>query len=86
MMMGSSAGLLLAAVAGYWVMERAERHKSGLKTVGKVLGAVIIVVSLLGVACAAWCGGKSCGHGKGMMMKGMCPLMGGGPASSLGNP
>lgn len=84
MMMGSSAGLLLAAVAGYWVMERAERHKGGLKTVGKVLGVVIIVASLLGVACAAWCGGASCGYGKGLMMKGMCPLSA--PGSPMSKP
>ena len=80
MMMGSSAALLLTAVAGYWVMERADRHKGGLKTLGKVLGAIVILTSLLGVACAAWCGGKSCDYGRGMM-KGMCPLSA--PGSSV---
>jgi hypothetical protein len=89
MMVGGSAGLLVAAVAGYWVLERADRHKGQLKTLGQVLGAVIIAVSLIGVACQVWCAAK-CGPGghgfmKGHgMMKGMCPL--GAPANSMSKP
>jgi hypothetical protein len=47
--------LLIAAVGGYWVLERAARQKGNLKKVGQVLGAVIILVSLIGVACKVWC-------------------------------
>ncbi len=56
--------LLVAAVAGYWVLERAETHKRGLKRVGRWLGWSIIAVSLVGVACrvvmivAGACSGK----------------------------
>ena len=47
--------LLLAAIGGYWVLERAASHKGNLKRVGQLLGTAIIVISLLGVACKAWC-------------------------------
>ena len=46
--------LLLAAVGGYWVLERAETHKGQLKQVGQFLGALIIVSSLFGAACRVW--------------------------------
>lgn len=50
-----AAGLLLAAVAGYWVLERAETHKGNLRRSGRVLGWVIILTSLIGVVCRVWC-------------------------------
>ena len=43
--------LLLSAVAGYWVLERSSSHKGTLKQVGQVVGWVVVVVSLVGVAC-----------------------------------
>ena len=46
--------LLLAAVGGYWVFERAETHKGELKKLGQFLGGLIIIVSLIGVACHVW--------------------------------
>ena len=63
-----SAWLLLTAVAGYWVLERAEAHtkKSDLRRAGKLLGWLIIVVSLMGVACNVWCVAK-CRSGYGSM-------------------
>ena len=55
-MVGHGVGeLLLAAVGGYWVIERAQAHKGQLKKVGQFLGALIIVISLVDVACRAWC-------------------------------
>ena len=55
-MIGHGIGLLLAtAVAGYWVLERAETHKGDLRRVGKVLGWIVIVSSLIGIACRVWC-------------------------------
>ena len=45
--------LLLAAVAGYWVLERATGRRGQLQKVGLMLGSIVIVVSLLGVACKA---------------------------------
>ena len=48
--------LLLTAVGGYWVLERASMHKTGdLKRVGKVLGWLIILVSVAGTVCNVWC-------------------------------
>ncbi len=65
--------LLLAAVGGYWVLERAEAHKGNLKKVGQFLGWLIIVASLMGVACRVWSFAASCPIG--MMGKGRtCPL------------
>ena len=46
--------LLLTAIGGYWVLERAEKQKRGLKQVGQLLGAIIIVVSLIGAGCHVW--------------------------------
>ena len=53
-MLHDVGGLLLAAVGGYWVLERAETHKGDLKRVGQFLGALIIVASLVGVVCRVW--------------------------------
>ena len=53
-MYSSVALLLLAAVAGYWVLERAVSHRGQLQKVGQVLGAIVIVISLIGVACKVW--------------------------------
>ncbi len=67
--------LLVTAIGGYWVLERAEKHRRPLKTVGQLLGGSIILISLLGVACSVWCAGgrASCGwngHGG----KAQCPF------------
>ena len=45
------AGLLIASAAGYWVVTQAEHQKGGARKLGIYLGAAIIVVSLIGVAC-----------------------------------
>lgn len=53
-MHGGTGLLLLGAVAGYWVLERADSHKGQLKKAGQVVGWVVIVTSLLGVACRVY--------------------------------
>lgn len=53
--------LLLSAIGGYWVLERAENHKGQLRGVGRLLGSLIIVVSLLGLVSRAW---GNCSWGK----------------------
>ena len=58
--------LLLSAVGGYWVLERAARQKGQLKRVGQWLGGLIIIVSLIGAFCQVLC------LATGSM--GMCPL------------
>ena len=79
-MMHNMAGLLLTAVAGYWVLERSQSHKGNLKRVGQVLGIAVILLSLLGLMSGAWCG-KSRMGGKGFV----CPFskpFSGGPADA----
>ena len=54
-MIGSGSGLLLVGViGGYWLLERAETHKGELRRIGRLLGGLVIVVSLLGVVCRGW--------------------------------
>lgn len=33
--------LLVSAIGGYWVLERAETHKGQLRSVGRMLGVVL---------------------------------------------
>ena len=54
MLQGSAGTLLLAAAAGYWVLERAQAQKKGLKRAGRVIGWAIVIVSFIGVACRVW--------------------------------
>ncbi|MBI4597544.1 MAG: hypothetical protein HY737_03985 [Candidatus Omnitrophica bacterium] len=70
--------LLLAAVGGYWVLERAETHKKGLKRIGRLVAAVVMIVSLVGVLCKVWCvaSGNCVGMGKWGMHGGYCPMSG----------
>jgi len=51
---GGVALLLLSAAVGYWVLERANDQKKELKTVGQVVGYLIIVLSFIGVACKVY--------------------------------
>ena len=46
--------LLLAAVGGYWVLERASGHRGALKKVGQWVGGIVLAVSLIGVGCRVW--------------------------------
>ena len=67
--------LLLAAVGGYWVLERASNHKQGdLRRVGKALGWIIILVSVIGVMCDILC--YATGRGMCFFPKkgGLCPI------------
>ena len=80
-MSGGAGALLLAAVGGYWVLERAERHKGTLKQVGQFLGAAVIIISLLGVACKVW-GAAKCPTGSMGKGGGWCPFTSKAPASS----
>ena len=81
-MMGSHGGvpvLLVTAAVGYWVLTLAAKEKEGTKKIGHLVGLVIIVVSLLGVACKLYCQVSGCPMGGGGWGKkgGMsCPMMG----------
>ena len=63
--------LLVSSIGGYWVLERSVMHKGPLKKVGQWLGALVIVLSLLGVACKMWYASTQCAwSGRGRQM---CP-------------
>ena len=70
-MLHGAAGLLLAAAAGYWVLERAETHKKSLRRAGRFIGWVIILTGLLGGVCGLLCPGGKAGYWK---RGGWCPL------------
>ncbi len=44
--------LLITAVAGYWLLERALKQRGRMKHFGQFLSVFIIVVSILGVVCS----------------------------------
>ncbi len=71
-------GLLVTAIGGYWVLERAAGQKGQVKRVGQLLGVGIILISLAGVACRAW-GAAAGGFGYCPMPKAgkgwHCPFM-----------
>lgn len=64
-------GLLLAAIGGYWVLERASAQKGQLRQVGLFLGSLVIVMSLLGVLAEVW-------------SMGACPVVNGGRMGMMG--
>ena len=50
-MLGRITGLMIGAAVGYWVLERAENHKRGLRRIGRWLGGAIIALALVGIVC-----------------------------------
>ena len=74
--------LLLTAVAGYWVLERAATHKGSLKSIGQFVGGIVIIAALVGTVCRVWTATSCWRPGSGMMRKGMlCPFTP--PSSSM---
>jgi len=58
---GSKIGLLLITIAvGYWVLTLAQKQPKPLNTIGRILGSLICLVSILGIVCMLACGGRSC--------------------------
>ena len=45
--------LLLTAVAGYWVLERAEGHRGTLRRTGRLVAWVVMLASFAGLVCSA---------------------------------
>ena len=48
------APFLIAAVAGYWVLERAERQRGRLQRIGRAIGWLVVLLSFAGVACGTY--------------------------------
>jgi hypothetical protein len=76
---------LVTLAVGYWVLTISQSQQRPLDILGRVVGVIILVVSLLGSICTMTCGhrGGSCGmawcgaprpSGCGMMAKGGCPM------------
>ena len=68
---------LLCMAAGYFVFAHASTQKGDVKTIGRIVGLVIMALSLIGVACSA--ASKSsmmCNSGSSecKMMKSFCPI------------
>ena len=75
-MHGSSGVLLLSTVGGYLVLERAAKQRGSLKLIGRVVGWIVILLSILGVACQVLCAASgSCDMRPGIK-RGQCPFMG----------
>jgi hypothetical protein len=57
--------LLLALGFGYKIFADATKEQGGLKTLGRLIGIVMMVVSLImGAVCMAYCAKGACGSGK----------------------
>lgn len=69
-MYGSSLGkvplLLMALAAGYAVLVLSQGQKRPLDALGRFIGAVILLVSFVGLLCVAWCGISHCRKSAGM--------------------
>ena len=65
-------GLSLIALAlGYQVFLAASKEKEGLKSLGRVVGAFVMIAAFLGIVCGA----MKCSYmGKCFMMSKGCPL------------
>ena len=74
--MHGAEGLLISAAAGYWVLERADKHKGAMRRIGYLVGTLIVVSSIIGFAYTVSC--KTSGWGPyGMMKKNTyCPMVG----------
>lgn len=78
--------LMVALAAGYGVLVLSVKQQRPLDVLGRFIGGVILVVSFIGLLCAAYAGimchrgGSMCG-GPGMMSKG-CPYSAGAPADA----
>jgi len=66
--------LLFSAAVGYWVLERASTQKKNLKTIGQIVGAAIIIVSFMGIACKVYSLSKCMKGGYGGSPGALCPF------------
>lgn len=79
---------LIGLALGYWVLTHAEREKGTLKRIGKVIGWIILVVSLIGPLCLAGSSIFCRTHGDECTYSTSCPWNGermGGPGMMNGH-
>ncbi len=67
---------LIGLAVGYWVLTLAEKEKSTNKTIGKVIGWIIIVVSFIGPLCLAGSAIYCHSHGDTCSYSTACPWNG----------
>ena len=67
---------LLVIAAGYFVFAHASAQKGEVKTVGRIVGLIIMILALAGVACGICYKAKGMCGGGDMMMKSYCPMKG----------
>ena len=72
-MIHGAGDLLISAAAGYWVLTQASNQKAQVKKLGQILGLIIILVSVVGIACKIYylSGGQCPPGGKAMV----CPFL-----------
>jgi hypothetical protein len=58
-------GYLGALAVGFYVLRSAEKEKALVRTVGKTVAWIVLVVGLGGLLCSAWCGAKCDGPSAG---------------------
>ncbi len=63
-MMHGLSGLLLSAAAGYWVFTHAAKEKGRVRTLGQLLGLLIIGVSVGMAGFKIYCKVTGCPPGK----------------------
>jgi len=51
-----SSLLLISLAVGYWVLTVSQNQSKALNLLGRILGALILIVSLGGLICSAVCG------------------------------
>ena len=76
---------LIGLAVGYWVLTLADKEKDFTKTVGKVIGWVIIVVSFFGPLCLAGSALICHSHSGSCNYSAQCPWNGGGHECQMGS-
>jgi hypothetical protein len=77
------AAYLFCMALGYWVLTLAEKEKGNNKKIGKVIGWVILVVSLAGPLCLA-ASALYCRPGSACYSSSSCPWSGHGTMNDPG--
>ncbi len=67
---------LLSLAVGYWVLTLAEKEKNNTKKIGKVIGWIIIVASLIGPLCLAGSAMRCASHSEACAYSSNCPWTG----------
>ncbi|MBU1076678.1 MAG: hypothetical protein KKH98_05255 [Spirochaetes bacterium] len=56
--------VLITLAAGYWVLTLAKKEKDALKTIGNIIGYLIVGISLIAILHSAYYAVSSCRYGR----------------------